>query len=106
MVGILAFCCTLAPARADEGPALLRNDVETVAGVKQALVTFAGTHPATRVMPGRFMIIEQAVGVPKAHDAATPYLRAFVEEMKASGFVAKSLAASGQTDASVAPASK
>jgi polar amino acid transport system substrate-binding protein len=33
-------------------------------------------------------------------------VRAFVEEMKASGFVAKALATSGQHDASVAPASK
>jgi polar amino acid transport system substrate-binding protein len=50
------------------------------------------------------MVIEQAVGIPKAHEAALPFLRAFVEEMKASGFVAKALAASGQGDATVAPA--
>jgi polar amino acid transport system substrate-binding protein len=31
------------------------------------------------------------------------YLRRFIEEMKASGFVAQALAASGQHDAAVAP---
>jgi polar amino acid transport system substrate-binding protein len=83
-----------------------RDGLDTAAGVKQALVTFAAQHPGLRVIPGRFMIIEQAVGIPKAHDAGAAYVRAFVEEMKASGFVATALAASGQAEASVAPASK
>jgi polar amino acid transport system substrate-binding protein len=52
------------------------------------------------------MVIEQAVGIPQARQAALPWLRAFVEEMKASGFVARSLAASGQSDAEVAPAAR
>jgi len=86
--------------------AFLRDGLEAAAGVKQPIVAFAGTHPGLRVLPGRFMVIEQAVGIPKAHDAAASYVRAFVEEMKASGFVARALAASGQADASVAPPSK
>ncbi len=84
----------------------LRDGLEAGAGVKQAIAAFAGKHPGMRVLPGRFMIIEQAVGVPKAHDAGAAYVRAFVEEMKASGFVAKALAASGQGEASVASAAK
>ena len=96
--------------RAGTGPEAMetfrRDGLEAVAGVKQAIVAQAAAHPGTRVVPGRFMIIEQAVGIPKAHDAGAAYVRAFVEEMKASGFVARALAASGQTDASVAPASK
>lgn len=86
--------------------AFLHDGLEAAAGVKQPIVAFAGTHPGLRVLPGRFMVIEQAVGIPKTHDAGASYVRAFVEEMKASGFVAKALAASGQADASVAPASK
>ena len=54
-------------------------------------------------MPGRFMVIEQAMGTPKGREAARSYLRGFIEEMKASGFVAKALERSGQTDAAVAP---
>jgi polar amino acid transport system substrate-binding protein len=84
----------------------LHDGLEAAAGVKQPIVAFAGTHPGLRVLPGRFMVIEQAVGIPKAHSAGATYLRAFVEEMKASGFVARALAASSQGEASVAPASK
>ena len=91
---------------ADAMDAFLHDGLEAAAGVKQPIVAFAGAHSGLRVLPGRFMVIEQAVGIPKSHDAAAAYVRAFVEEMKASGFVAKALAASGQADASVAPASK
>ena len=58
---------------------------------------------ALRVIPGRFMAIEQAMGIPKGRDAGARYLHSFAEEMKSSGFIAKALAASGQTDATVAP---
>ena len=51
----------------------------------------------------RFMVIEQAVGTPKGREAGAQYLREFVEEMKASGFVARGLEKSGQRDAAVAP---
>ena len=82
-----------------------RDKLEAAAGVKQPIVAFAKEHPEFRVIPGRFMAIEQAMGTPKGRDAGVGYLRAFVEEMKASGFVAKALAASGQGDAAVAPPS-
>ena len=83
----------------------LKDRLEAAAGVKQPIVAFAKEHPDLRVIPGRFMAIEQAVGTPKGRDAGVRYLREFVEEMKASGFVAKALAASGQGDAAVAPPS-
>ncbi len=81
----------------------LRDKLEAAAGVKQPIVAFAQAHPDTRVIPGRFMAIEQAMGTPKGRDNGVRYLRKFVEEMKASGFVANALKASGQGDAAVAP---
>jgi polar amino acid transport system substrate-binding protein len=81
----------------------LKDKLEAAAGVKQPLVQFAKTHPNVRVMDGRFMAIEQAMGTPKGRDAGARYLREFVEEMKASGFVAAGLARSGQGDAAIAP---
>jgi polar amino acid transport system substrate-binding protein len=51
------------------------------------------------------MVIEQAMGTPKGREAGARYLRKFVEEMKASGFVADALKNSGQADAAVAPPS-
>ena len=50
------------------------------------------------------MEIEQAMCLPKGRAAAARYLGAFVEEMKASGFVADALKRSNQPDAAVAPA--
>ncbi len=91
--------------RAPSGPEALDlfvNDrLEAAGGVRQPIVAFAQAHPGMRVIPGRFMAIEQAMGVPKGRDVG--YLRTFVEEMKASGFVARALATSGQADAHVAP---
>jgi polar amino acid transport system substrate-binding protein len=56
-----------------------------------------------RVLDGRFMDIRQAMGTPQGRDAGAAYLRGFVEEMKASGFVADALKRSNQPDATVAP---
>jgi polar amino acid transport system substrate-binding protein len=94
--------------RGESGTDLLLNDkLEAAAGVKQPLVEFAKTNPKVRIMPGRFMEIRQAMGTPRVRlagrDAAPRYLHAFVEEMKASGFVAKALERSHQPDAAVAP---
>ncbi|WP_207538755.1 ABC transporter substrate-binding protein [Sabulicella rubraurantiaca] len=80
-----------------------RDGLEVAAGVKQPLIDYAAANPGFRVIPGRFMVIEQAVGIPQEREAALPWLRAFVEEMKASGFIARGLEASGQRSASVAP---
>jgi polar amino acid transport system substrate-binding protein len=80
-----------------------KDKLEAAAGVKQPLVQFAKAHPNVRVMNGRFMVIEQAMGTPKGREAGARYLRQFVEEMKASGFVAGGLERSGQGDATVAP---
>ena len=81
----------------------LRDKLEAGAGVKQPVVAFAKQHPETRVIPGRFMAIEQAMGTVKGRAAGARFMREFVEEMKTSGFVAKALQASGQGDATVAP---
>ena len=83
----------------------LDDNLDAAAGVRQPLDKFAAAHPGLRVMDGRFMAIEQAMGTPKTRQAGARYLRGFVEEMKASGFVAAGLARSGQGDAMVAPPS-
>jgi polar amino acid transport system substrate-binding protein len=81
----------------------LRDKLEAAAGVKQPVVGFAARHPGLRVIPGRFMAIEQAMGIPKGREAGFRYVRRFVEAMKANGFVAQALARSNQPDAAVAP---
>jgi polar amino acid transport system substrate-binding protein len=81
----------------------LTQGLEAAAGVRQPLVEYAKSDPNVRVMDGRFMQIRQAMGVPHGRPAALRYLHGFIEEMKASGFVARALARSGQADAAVAP---
>lgn len=81
----------------------MEEGLEAAAGVKQPLVAFARQHPEVRILDGRFMEIQQAMGTQKGREAGARFLRAFVEEMKASGFVADALRRSNQPDASVAP---
>lgn len=93
--------------RAENGVSQFANEkLDVAAGVKQALVVYAKTHPEVRIIDGRFMEIRQAMGTPKGREAGARYLRAFVEEMKANGFVADALKRSNQPDAVVAPAAE
>ena len=79
--------------------------LEAAAGVRQVLVTAAAKMPGTRVLDERFMVIAQAAAVPRGREAAAKYVHEFIEEMKASGFVANALKASGvENSATVAAA--
>jgi polar amino acid transport system substrate-binding protein len=84
---------------------LFRSDkLDAVAGVRQPLAAYARQHADVRVMEQAFQEIRQAMGTPKGRPAAAAYLRAFIEDVKASGFVADALKRSNQPDAQVAPA--
>ena len=91
--------------RGDDGIALFVKDkLDAAGGVKQPLVAYAKTNPNVRILDGRFMEIRQAMGTPRGRgEAGARYLGAFIEEMKASGFVADALKRSNQPDAAVAP---
>jgi len=86
----------------DSFDVFLREGLEAVAGVKQGVVRFVQASPVARVLPGRFMEIQQAMCLPKGREAGARYLRAFIEEMKSSGFVAAAIERAGQ-EATVAP---
>jgi polar amino acid transport system substrate-binding protein len=81
----------------------LAGETDVVAGVRQPLAATAANRPGFRVLDGKFLTIEQAMTLPKGRSAGHAYLRRFIEEMKASGFVAEALARSGQGEAQVAP---
>jgi polar amino acid transport system substrate-binding protein len=81
----------------------LAQNLEVAAGVKQQLEADAKRVGGVRLLPGRFMVIEQAMGVPKGRSAAQAWLSDFIEEMKASGFVADALKRHGIEGAAVAP---
>lgn len=83
----------------------LAQNLDAVAAVRSILLDRANTTPGLRVIPGHFMTIPQAVGVPAGRLLAATYLRRFIEEMKSSGFVAAALKREGlgPNDALVAP---
>lgn len=82
---------------------MVAQNIEVAAGVKQQLEADAKRVSGVRLLPGRFMVINQAMGLPKGREAGARYLTAFIEEMKASGFVAQALARHGIEGAAVAP---
>jgi len=82
---------------------MLAQGCDVAAGVKQQLQADAGRVQGLRLLPGRFMVINQAMATPKGRPAGAAYLAEFIEEMKASGFVASALARHGIEGASVAP---
>jgi polar amino acid transport system substrate-binding protein len=64
------------------------------AGVKQQLESDAKRYAGLRMLPGRFMVINQAIGVPKARsdfDKTTAYLSEVITQLKQSGFIANSM---------------
>jgi len=81
------------------------QNLEVAAGVKQQLEVESRRFERLRLLPGHFMLIQQAMGMPKSRPpAAVELLRRFVEEAKASGFVADALARHQIEGAAVAPA--
>ncbi len=93
--------------RAPSSPAvvdmMVAQKIEVAAGVKQQLQMDAQRIPGMRLLDGRFMVINQAMGLPKGREAALAYLSDFVQQMKTSGFVAQALARHGIEGAAVAP---
>lgn len=80
---------------------MLANAVDGLAGVRQAMEIFAAAHAGFRVIPEPFMSIRQAMGVKAGKPLAKAYVRAFIEEMKASGFVADALSRGGHGELKV-----
>ncbi|TFZ05511.1 ABC transporter substrate-binding protein [Ramlibacter henchirensis] len=85
----------------------LQQGADVAAGVKQQLEADALRLGGMRLLPGRFMVIQQAMGCPRSRgEAAAAVLAAYVEEAKAGGEVAAALQRHGITGAAVAPAAR
>jgi polar amino acid transport system substrate-binding protein len=62
--------------------------LEALAGLRPRLLTDVQKLPGARILDGQFAAVQQAIGTGKKNTAAAAWLRSFVEEVKASGFVA------------------
>ena len=82
----------------------LAQGADVAAGVRQQLEADARRVPGLRLLPGRFMVIEQAMGLPLGRGAeAAAFLARFVEDMKRDGTVAGALQRHRIAGAQVAP---
>lgn len=81
----------------------LREQPHAAAGIRQQIEALARRHPGLRVLPGRFMVIPQAMGLPTARGTeAAEALTRFVENIKAAGWVAPALQRHGVQGAAIA----
>lgn len=65
----------------------VEDKLEALAGLRPRLIEDVKKLPGARILDGQFAAVQQAVGTPKRNTAGAAFLRAFVEEMKANGFV-------------------
>ena len=81
----------------------LAEKLEVLSGLKPRLLMDVEKIPGARLLDGQFTAVQQAIGTPKPREGAAGFLRCFVEDVKASGFVAGAIARNGVKGVSVAP---
>ncbi|HEX2440139.1 MAG TPA: transporter substrate-binding domain-containing protein [Methylomirabilota bacterium] len=81
----------------------VKEKLEVLSGLRPRLLSDVQKLPDARVLDGQFAAVQQAVGTPKARQAGAEYLRRFVEDVKASGFVAEAITRNNSQGVTVAP---
>ncbi len=79
------------------------DNLDALAGLKPRLVTDSDHLPGSRILDGRFTAVQQAAGMPKGRPAASRYLRDYIEDVKATGLVARTIAKNNVRGLTVAP---
>lgn len=77
--------------------------LEALAGLRPRLLSDVKLMPGARIIDGQFSAVQQAIGTAKANTAGARFLADFVEEAKASGFVAGLIEKHNVVGLSVAP---
>jgi len=80
-----------------------RSKLDALVGLRPRLVQDSEMMPGSRVVEGRFMVVEQSIATPKGRDAAARFVRACLEDAKASGLIARMLEQHKVRGVSVAP---
>ena len=84
--------------------AFVSQKLEALGGLKPQLVADAEKLPGSRVLEGQITGVQQSIGTPRSRERTAAYLREFVEEIKASGIVARTIEKNGVRGVTVAPA--
>ena len=77
--------------------------LEAYAALRPRLLTDAKKLPESRILPGNFMTVQQAIGTEKKNAAGAAFLRDFVAEAKKSGLIARLIEKHHVVGLSVAP---
>jgi len=77
--------------------------LEALAGLKPRLITDAEKLPGSRIIEGQLTAVQQSIGTPKSRETGARYLKEFVEDMKASGFVGQAISRHKVNGVTVAP---
>ncbi len=80
-----------------------QEKLDALAGLRPGLLADLDKQPGARILDGKFTSVQQAIGTGKKNTAGAAYLRAFVEEAKASGLVARLIERHKVRGLSVAP---
>ncbi len=83
--------------------ALLGGELDAYAGNRMRLHEAAKKTSGLRLVPDNFYGVEQAVIVPKGETARLAIINRFIDETRASGFIAESIARAGLVGVDVAP---
>ena len=81
----------------------MKQKLEVLAGLRPRLLSDAEKLPGSRILDGQITGVQQAVGTKKGREAGAAYLSQFVEEVKRSGFVAKTIEKHKVRGVTVAP---
>lgn len=81
----------------------LANDYEVAAGIRQQLEADMARHPGLRLLPERFMVIRQALGVPAGRDPKVAgMIDVFLAQVRAERFIDRIIAENRVEGATVA----
>lgn len=80
------------------------DKLDALAGLRPRLITDQANLPGSRILEGNFTAVQQAVGTPKGRAAGARYLREFVEDVKSSGLVERTVEKNGVRGLTVAAA--
>jgi polar amino acid transport system substrate-binding protein len=64
------------------------DKLDALAGLRPGLLEDVKKVPGSKILPGNFMTVQQAIGTPKPNSAGAKFLQEFVTDAKKSGLVA------------------
>jgi polar amino acid transport system substrate-binding protein len=79
------------------------DKLDALAGLRPRLITDQDNLPGSRLLDGNFTAVQQAAGTPKGRPVGAQYLWAFIEDIKATGLVARTIAKHNVRGLTVAP---